>query len=128
MKCLMRIISYMMPSRGHSRIKEKRTFHRKLELNLKRNPIWHVGVVQTLFPKKDCTRSQHDGVCFLFSNFLPHKPIPRNTFMGKTFEFTLGDSWVRPKSTFSNTKGNNEYPLHIYMGGPLPPAPGMPGL
>ena len=65
---------------------------------------------------------------FLFSNFLPHKPIPRNTFMGKTFEFTLGDSWVRPKSTFSKTKGNNEYPLHIYMGEPLPPAPGMPGL
>lgn len=63
--------------------------------------------------KRDNSLSRYDGVCFLFSNFSPHKPIPRDAFMGGNIGFPLGDSWVRPTSTFSNTKGNNEYPLHI---------------
>lgn len=64
-----------------------------------------MGVVQTyLSPKKDRTLSQHDGVCFLYSNFSPHKPIRRDAFMSENIGFPLGDSQVRPKSTVSNTK------------------------
>ena len=67
---------------GALRYKRDQDVHRKLELNLKRSLIWHEGVVQTyLSPKKDRTVSQHDGVCFLYSNFSPHKPIPRDAFM-----------------------------------------------
>ena len=32
-------------------------------------------------PKGDCTLSQHDGVCFSYRNFSPHKPIPSDAFM-----------------------------------------------
>ena len=75
--------------------------------------------------KENRTLSQHDGVCFLYSNFSPQKSILSIAFMGGNIGFPSGDSWVRPKSTLSNIKGNNEYPLHIYLGGA--PPPGMPG-
>ena len=41
-----------------------------------------MDVVETyLSPKKDRTLSQHDGVCFSYRNFSPHKPILRDAFM-----------------------------------------------
>ena len=84
-----------MPSPGALPYKTDKDVHRKLELNLKKSPIWHVGVVQTYLSLME-TVLFHSMTAFVF-----HIEISRRTnlyqemrlvYAGRNIGFPSGDS------------------------------------